>query len=227
MDQPADGLADHRPVGGTETHEWNSISLNNAGKSLEDAFFAKEDARLLAQLRAKVTRDERRKALRDVIMVQDEGLVDHLLDLGINPETVLAVTLIPLAMVAWADGSIEPKEREAIQRSAAEKGIAPGSVAEKVLNTWLTDPLGADLVDTWKTLHSDDLADAHPARSRRGSQDGTRPGACGRRSGWRLPGAWTRVTNLGPGKGSARRPGEAAGRLIRWALLAVKWSATP
>ena len=125
-------------------------SLNNAGKSLEDAFFAKEDARLLAQLRAKVTRDERRKALRDVIMVQDEGLVDHLLDLGINPETVLAVTLIPLAMVAWADGSIEPKEREAIQRSAAERGIAPGSVAEKVLNTWLTDPLGADLVDTWR-----------------------------------------------------------------------------
>ena len=125
-------------------------SLNNAGKSLEDAFFAKEDARLLEQLRAKVTRDERRKALRDVIMVEDEGLVDHLLDLGINPETVLAVTLIPLAMVAWADGSIEPKEREAIQRSAAEKGILPGSVAEKVLNTWLTDPLGADLVDTWR-----------------------------------------------------------------------------
>ena len=72
--------------------------------------------------------------------------MDHLLDRGINPETMLAVTLIPLAIVAWADGSIEPKEREAIQRAAAEKGIAPGSVAEKVLNTWLTDPLDADLV---------------------------------------------------------------------------------
>ena len=124
--------------------------LNNAGKSLEDAFFAKEDARLLAQLRAKVTRDERRKALRDVIMVQDEGLVDHLLDLGINPETVLAVTLIPLAMVAWADGSIEPREREAIQRAAAEKGIAPGSIPEQVLSTWLAKPLDAELVATWK-----------------------------------------------------------------------------
>ena len=42
-------------------------SLKDAGKSLEDPFFAKEDARLLEQLRAKATGDERRKALRDVI----------------------------------------------------------------------------------------------------------------------------------------------------------------
>ena len=135
---------------GTETYEWNSIGLNNAGKSLEDAFFAKEDARLLEQLRAKAKRDERRKALRAVIQIQDEGLVDHLLELGLGPETVLAVTLIPLAMVAWADGTIEPKEREAIQRAAAEKGIVPDSIAAQVLSTWLTQPLGADLVDTWR-----------------------------------------------------------------------------
>ena len=124
--------------------------LNDAGKSLEDAFFAKENARLLEQLRAKAKREERRKALRDVIQITDEGLVDHLLDLGLGPETVLAVTLIPLAMVAWADGSIEPKEREAIQRAAAEKGIVPESVAGQVLNSWLTEPLDAELVSTWR-----------------------------------------------------------------------------
>jgi hypothetical protein len=124
--------------------------LKDAGKSLEDLFFAKENARLLEQLRAKAKRDERRKALRDVIQIQDEGLVDHLLELGLGPETILAVTLIPLAIVAWADGSIEPKEREAIQRAAAEKGIVPGSIPGEVLNKWLTEPLDADLVDTWK-----------------------------------------------------------------------------
>ncbi|HEY6507232.1 MAG TPA: hypothetical protein VIY56_04415, partial [Vicinamibacterales bacterium] len=99
--------------------------LSSVGKSLEEAFFAKENARLLEQLRAKAKQDERRKALRDVIQIQDEGLVDHLLELGLGPETILAVTLIPLAMVAWADGAIEPKEREAIQRAAAEKGVVP------------------------------------------------------------------------------------------------------
>ena len=196
--------------------------LNNAGKSLEDAFFAKEDARLLEQLRAKAKRDERRKALRDVIQIQDEGLVDHLLDLGIDPETVLAVTLIPLAMVAWADGSIEPKEREAIQRSAAEKGIVPGSVAEKVLNTWLTDPLGADLVDTWKRYIQTiwpSLTPHERAEVRKMGLDRAR--AVAEAAGGFLGSA--RVTNLGPGKGSARRPGEAAGRLNAPTLSRGSW----
>jgi hypothetical protein len=125
-------------------------SLTSAGKSLEDAFFAKENARLLEQLRAKAKQEERRKALRDVIQIQDEGLIDHLLQLGLGPETVLAVTLIPLAMVAWADGSIEPREREAILQAAAQKGVAPGSIAGQVLESWLKQPLDGQLVETWK-----------------------------------------------------------------------------
>jgi hypothetical protein len=125
-------------------------SLNSVGRSLEEAFFVKENARLLEQLRAKAQHEERRKALREVIQVQDEGLVDHLLELGLKPETVLAVTLIPLAMVAWADGSIEPREREAILRAAAQKGVVPGSVAGQVLENWLKHPLDGELVETWR-----------------------------------------------------------------------------
>src|SRR5688572_23055335 len=128
----------------------DSLDLNRAGKSLEDAFFAKENARLLDQMRAKAQREERRKALRDVIQIQDEGLVDHLLELGLGPETILAVTLVPLAMVAWADGSIEPAERKAILQAASEKGVVPGSVAGQMLEAWLKEPLGSELVDAWK-----------------------------------------------------------------------------
>jgi hypothetical protein len=124
--------------------------LNRAGRSLEDAFFARENARLLEELRAKALREERRKALRSVIQIQDEGLVDHLLELGLGPETILAVTLVPLAMVAWADGSIEPAEREAILRAASEKGVVPGTVAGQMLETWLSKPLDAQLVETWR-----------------------------------------------------------------------------
>lgn len=125
-------------------------TLHSAAKALEDAFFARENARLLEQLRASSKKEERRKALRAVIQVDDEELIDHLLDLGLGPETVLAVTLLPLAMVAWADGTLQPKEREAILRAAAEKGIQPGSVAQEVLGNWLAQPPGAKLVDAWK-----------------------------------------------------------------------------
>ena len=125
-------------------------SLSSAGKALEDAFFAREDARLLEQLRAKAKQEERRKALREVVLIEDEGLVDHLLELGIGPETVLAVTLIPLVMVAWADGTIEPKERQAIVQAAEQKGVVPGSVAGQMLDRWLAEPLDAKIVDAWK-----------------------------------------------------------------------------
>jgi len=125
-------------------------SLHSAAKALEDAFFAKENARLLEQLRTKAEKEEKRKALRAAIQVEDEGLIDHLLELGLGPETVLAVTLVPLAMVAWADGSMQPKEREAILRAAAEKGITPGSIAQQVLDSWLTQPPSPKLIEAWK-----------------------------------------------------------------------------
>jgi hypothetical protein len=128
----------------------DSLGLNRAGKSLEDAFFDKENRRLLEQLREKAKQEERRKALREVIQIHDEGLVDRLLELGVGPETVIAVTLVPLAMVAWADGSIEPAEREAILRAAAEKGVKAGTVSGQMLESWLTKPIAPDVVDAWK-----------------------------------------------------------------------------
>jgi hypothetical protein len=124
-------------------------SLNSAAKALEDAFFAKENARLLEQLRARQKEAERRKALRDVVQIDDEALVDHLLQLGLGPETVLAVALVPLAMVAWADGAIQPKERQAILDAAAEKGIAPGSLARQLLESWLDRKPSPELVEAW------------------------------------------------------------------------------
>ena len=125
-------------------------SLHGAARALEDAFFARENARLLEQLRAKAQQEERRKALREVIRIPDEQLVDHLLELGLGPETVLAVTMVPLAMVAWADGAVQPKEREAILRAAEDNGIAPGSIARQLLEGWLTQPPSAELVDAWR-----------------------------------------------------------------------------
>jgi tellurite resistance protein len=124
--------------------------MNTAARALEDAFFAKENARLLAELRAEARKTERRQAMRDVISIKDDALVDHLLELGLGPETVLAVTLVPLAVVAWADGSIQPQEREAILKAASDKGIQPGSLAWQLLESWLSKRPEPKLVEAWK-----------------------------------------------------------------------------
>ena len=124
-------------------------SLNDAGKGLEDAFFAKENARLLQQMRDKAAKQERRAAMRDVVRVNDDALIDHLIEFGLEPGTVLALQLVPLAAVAWADGQIEPKERDAVLKAAAAQGVTRDSVAGQMLDSWLVQQPSAELVAAW------------------------------------------------------------------------------
>ena len=124
--------------------------FDSAAKTLEDAFFAKENTRLLQQMRDRAKQQERRAAMREVVRVDDDGLIDHLIELGLEPQTVLALQLVPLAAIAWADGTIEPHERDAVLKAAAAQGVAADSVAGKMLDSWLMQRPGAELVDAWK-----------------------------------------------------------------------------
>jgi len=128
----------------------DSDNLNNSARSLEDAFFAKENSRLLQEMRESARTQERRSAMREVVRVDDEALIDHLIALGLEPETVLALQLVPLAAIAWADGQMEPREKDAVLKAAAAQGVAPDSIAGRMLDKWLAKQPGADLVDAWK-----------------------------------------------------------------------------
>ena len=115
-------------------------------RALEEAFFTKENARLLEQLREKRQRD----ALREVVQVEDDTFIERLIELGINPETVLALTLVPLTTVAWADGKLDVSERDAITKAAEEKGISPGTAGHQLLETWLSRRPDKELFESWK-----------------------------------------------------------------------------
>jgi hypothetical protein len=88
--------------------------------------------------------------MRDVMRVDDDALIDRLLALGLQPETVLALQLVPLAAVAWADGQIEPREKAAVLKAAAAEGIAPDTIAGQMLEKWLAQQPPAELVEAWK-----------------------------------------------------------------------------
>ena len=124
--------------------------LNPDARSLEEAFFAKENAKLLEEMRRKAALRERRDALRQVVQGADDALLDHLLELGINAETMLAMGLLPLTRVAWADGAIDPKEREAILEAAMSRGVSEGSPGHQLLLSWLERAPGTMLVEAWK-----------------------------------------------------------------------------
>ena len=124
--------------------------LKKQAKDLEETFFAKENERLLRELREKAKVDEKRKALSAVVKAKDPAIIDHLLELGVGPESIVAVKLVPLAAISWADGRLEDKERKAILKAASERGVEPGSANFTMLEVWLKEKPSQQLLDAWK-----------------------------------------------------------------------------
>lgn len=123
--------------------------LEQRRKSLEDEFFHKQSQKNLEVLREKLHKQTSKEELRAASGMTDEAVLDKLVNLGIGAQTVMAMSLVPLIYVGWADGSIQPAERDAILQCAHKKGIEPGSPASELLQSWLAQTPGDGLFDTW------------------------------------------------------------------------------
>ena len=126
------------------------MSIEERGKALEEAFFAKKNKELLDQVKSDLDITTRRDDLKQATGISDDGVLDELIGIGVTSESLAAVSLAPLVLVAWADGTVSDKEREAILTSAEQAGIKADSAAGKMLSGWLTEQPDADLAQTWK-----------------------------------------------------------------------------
>ena len=126
--------------------------LRERGQSLEDEFFRRQDARLLAKFREAADRKDAREALSRASGIKNPEVLDRLIELNIRPQTVTALSLVPLVEVAWADGSLDGNERRAILDRLGAHGFQPGSIERALLDTWLTRRPDAKLVAAWRHL---------------------------------------------------------------------------
>jgi hypothetical protein len=123
--------------------------LGDKVRTLEDEFFRKEDQRLTARLRELQDKAASREALGKVSGIKNEAILDKLLQLGIRAEVVAALALVPLVEVAWADGSIDERERREILTRAEKSGIAVGSADHALLQSWLERRPEPKLLSAW------------------------------------------------------------------------------
>lgn len=126
--------------------------LRERGRSLEEEFFRREDARLKERLRQAAERASAREALMQVSGVKNPAVIDRLIELGVQPETVTALLLVPLVMVAWADGSLDASERAAVLERITGADIVPDSPGRALLEGWLTHKPEPKLADAWAQL---------------------------------------------------------------------------
>ena len=120
------------------------------GRSLEDAFFLEQDRKLIEK-RAELKKMQRNKeALAAVSGIKNENVLDQLVRLNVSPETLAALAVVPLIEVVWADGHVDEKERTVVIEHAQKQGILPGSIEHDLLERWLNQRPGDDLLVAWQ-----------------------------------------------------------------------------
>ena len=123
--------------------------LRDRGRSLEDEFFRRENLRLVARQKELKETEMTRDALAKASGITDPAVLDQLLKLGIHAETVAALAVAPLVEVAWADGSLDTKERRTVVERA---GVPKGSAAESLLEAWLERRPDPKLLTAWTEM---------------------------------------------------------------------------
>jgi len=125
-------------------------TLDDRRQALEEIFFQKENEKVLADLRAEREQKSHREALASVMAIGDTDVLDQLVSAGIRAETWLAITLVPLIEVAWADREMSADERVAILKAADEFGIDRDSDARRLIDSWLDHRPTSDVLAAWE-----------------------------------------------------------------------------
>jgi tellurite resistance protein len=124
--------------------------LGERGNSLEESFFAKESEALRRWLRKAEETKTKKDSLSAASGITDDVVLEKLVALNIGSETLAALSLIPLVAVAWADGSIDHKERSIVLSRAEELGLGKQDVSYQLLEGWLAEQPAPALLASWK-----------------------------------------------------------------------------
>jgi hypothetical protein len=121
--------------------------LDERRRALEEAFFARHNEELIRKLHASDPNRSEKEKLAEASGLQDEALLDRLVALGFGSRTVAALSLVPLVIVAWSDGVVGDKEKEAILYAARDAGL--DGAGRDLLSRWLISAPPPGLLAAW------------------------------------------------------------------------------
>ena len=123
-------------------------AFTKRGRALEEQFFQKVNRELAEKLKKSMEDEASRKALASSTGIHDEELLQKLVEVGVSTESLAALSLAPLVIVAWADENVDVREIRQINDAAT--GIEEGNAAHQLLTEWLTNKPQPELFATWK-----------------------------------------------------------------------------
>jgi hypothetical protein len=125
------------------------LIMQTQAKTLEDAFFLKQDQVLMEQFHRMEAMKETKESLAKVSGITNPDVLQKLVALNIRPDLLASLALVPLVEVAWADGEIEEKEKAAILKADSQL-FAADSPDMAILKQWLQHKPEPQLLQAWK-----------------------------------------------------------------------------
>lgn len=124
--------------------------LDRHERRLGEVFFRGDAEDVRSQMMLRAEEEAARSTLAEATGIEDPEVLAELAGLGIRVDTLAALTLIPLIDVAWADGEMDAREREAILAAATATGSEPGSFSHRLLEIWTEEQPPPDLTEAWR-----------------------------------------------------------------------------
>lgn len=124
--------------------------LERRGRALEEAFFARHEKELRDRIRREDVAAARRQAIATATGITDPVLLDRWIALNLGPGTVAALALVPMVLVAWADGALDAREVAALREAAQAAGLDRAPDAAALLDAWLAAPPPAPMEQAWR-----------------------------------------------------------------------------
>lgn len=118
-------------------------------KGLEEEFFVKREQQLVAKLRKTLEKEAPRETLTKLTGIEDPHVLDTLVALHVDRDTLAAFALYPLVEVAWADGKVDDAERTAFLKAASEHGLAADSPGHQALREFLKETPREEARKAW------------------------------------------------------------------------------
>ena len=140
-----------------------SDAFQTRGQSFEEGYFRNKDAEIVDKLKqvfqTQVTRDSLRAA-----GISNEQVIDRMVNLSLKGEMLAAFKLYPLVEVAWADGSVDKREIDAVLAAAVKVGIPHTGEAIARIKDWLHRGPNDDARAVWKMFATELRNNLSPAQ---------------------------------------------------------------
>lgn len=117
---------------------------------LEEEYFRTRDSQLVGKLKTVFHSSISKSELSKATGITDDAMLDRLVAANVRGEMLVVFKLFPLVEIAWADGKLDPDERNAVIDAAIHSGVPRETEALKRLDEWLAKGPTQEMRQVWR-----------------------------------------------------------------------------